>query len=379
VGVMALIIALALMTGFSSDIQSKILGAEAHVFVYGDRLGGGIAGWEEVARKVEALPHVLAAAPNVLDVGILFGPIESERATLRGVLPGREGRTTDIAAKVIEGSLEALRPPAPGERPAIVLGKDLAFAIGVGVGDAVRFLSLSQSGLSPWGPAPKRQSFVVAGIFETGLYEYDRSWALTHLDVARAFEGQGSSVTMVKLKVDSIDSIPVVTRAVQRLYGDRYVVKDLVTLNRPLFSAFKLEKLLMFITVGLIVVVAALNIVTTLTMMVMEKTKDIGILMTMGLGADAVMRIFMLEGLVIGTVGTALGLGLGVLTCWVLDTYRLIELSTAVYYIPYLPFKMKALDVATICVTAVLVSFAATLYPARRAAALDPVEALRYE
>jgi lipoprotein-releasing system permease protein len=379
VGVMALIIALALMTGFSSDIQGKILGAEAHVFVYGDKLTGGIHGWEEVAKGGLAVEHVLGAAPNVLDTGILEGTIERDRASLRGIVPEREAAVTALASVIRDGRLEDLAPDAAGRRPGIILGKDLANELGIGVGDVVRYLSLSQATLSPLGPLPRRQTFAVVGLFETGLYEYDRSWALIHLTTAQRLLDLDDAVTTVKLKVDRLDHIPAVTEAVKRLFGSRYLVRDLMTLNRPLFSAFKLEKLLMFITISLIVVVAALNIVTTLTMMVMEKNKDIGILMTMGTTAPTVTRIFMLQGLVIGVLGMLLGVGLGTATCWVLDTYRLIELPTSVYYIPYLPFKMNPLDIAVIAVTAVLISFLATLYPAYRAARLDPVQALRYE
>jgi len=378
VGVMALIIALALMTGFSSDIQSKILGAEAHVFVYGDSRLGGIEDWREVGAAAAAVPHVIAAAPNALDTGILEGTLEQDRASLRGVLPSAEGEVTDIREKLISGSLEALERD-DRERPGIVLGKDLAFEVGAVVGDQVRYISLQSRTLSPVGGIPRRRTFEVVGIFETGLYEYDRSWALVHLPVAQRLLRIDDAATTVKLRVDRLDNVPEVTKAIRRLFGDRYLVRDLLALNRPLFSAFKLEKILMGITIGLIVVVAALNIVTTLTMMVMEKTKDIGILKAMGVTSVMVTRIFKIQGLVIGAVGTTLGLLLGVLVCWWLDTYQVIALPTTVYYIPYLPFKMNALDIGLIAGNAVLISWLATIYPARRAARLDTAEALRYE
>jgi len=379
VGVMALIIALALMTGFSSDIQGKILGAEAHVFVYGDQLAGGIADWKRIARQAEKIPHVVGSAPNVLDSGILEGPLQRERASLRGIVPDLESRVTNVAGKITAGRLDALRPVAAGERPGIILGKDLAYQLGVAVGDVVSYLSLSQVTLSPFGPIPRRRGFDVVGLFETGFYEYDRSWALVDLSVAQRYAGLKNAVTTVKLRVDSLDHIASVTTAARALFGDRYLVKDLLTLNRPLFSAFKLEKILMGITIGLIVVVAALNIVTTLTMMVMEKTKDIGILRAMGATTATVTRIFMLQGLIIGGLGTLGGTLCGVVTCWLLDTYQVIRLPTQVYYIPYLPFKMHLVDVAIIAAMAILVSFLATIYPAHRAAALNTVEALRYE
>lgn len=379
VGVMALIVALALMTGFSSDIQGKILGAEAHVFVVGDDIEGGITDWQQLSRDLGSIAHVTGVAPNVLDGGVLSGPYAQEPASLRGVLPPLEAEVTSLADHMVLGTLPDLTPYEPETRSGIILGKDLAFAIGASVGDRVDYMSLSRPTLSPVGAIPRRRVFRVVGVFETGHFEYDRTWALVHISTAERLLGLDGAVSRVKLKVDDLENISAVTDAARQRVGGRYPVYDLLTLNRPLFSAFKLEKILMGITIGLIVLVAALNIVTTLTMMVMEKTRDIGILQAMGCTAPRITRVFMLQGLIIGLIGTGSGLGLGVLLCWLLDHYQLITLDTRVYYIPYLPFEVRPWDVGAIGVMAVLVSFVATIYPSWRAARLDTVEALRHE
>ena len=377
VGTMALVIALALMTGFSSDIQSKILGAEAHVYVAGDNILGGIKDPAGLSAELRKIPHVVAVAANVFDEGVLEGAVDSDRVNLRGVDPAAETRVTAMGEAMEAGTLGDLDRVADG-RPAIILGHDLALRLGCRVGDSVRYMSFASPTLSPYGPVPRRKVFRVVGLFKLDMYEYDRTWALISLAEAQKLMKLEGAVSVVKLKVDRFDNIPGVARAARALHSD-YMVKDLLALNKPLFAAFKLEKLLMFIAIGLIVAVAALNIVTTLTMMVMEKSRDIGILMAMGATSAQVMALFMIQGLIIGLTGTALGVGGGCLLARYLDAHKVISLDTTVYYIPYLPFQIEPLDVALVALIAVLISFLATIWPALRAARLDPIEALRYE
>ncbi|MFC2171977.1 lipoprotein-releasing ABC transporter permease subunit [Acidobacteriota bacterium] len=375
VGSMALVIALALMTGFASDIQDKILGAEAHIFVYSLDLNQ-IQNYRELSNTIEQMPHVVAVSPNVHDEVMLVGPLGTEPALLKGVDPASESRVSDLPGKMIDGSFSDLE--RPGKRVGIVLGIELAQSLHVLRGDQVRVVSM-EGPMTPVGIRPRIKTFEVRGIFDSGMYEFDKTWALVDLKALQDMLRMGDSVTILKIRLDSIDHLDEITEVIATSLGSDYRVRNLVDLNRPLFAALKLEKLLMFLTISLIVVVAALNIVTTLVMMVMEKSRDVAILRAMGANAKSIMWVFILQGLIIGLTGTLIGCTVGIVSCYLFDHYQIFKLDTRVYYIPYLPFKVRFLDMGLVAGVAVLISFLATIYPAWSAAKLDPVEALRYE
>jgi lipoprotein-releasing system permease protein len=323
---------------------------------------------------------VIAVSPNIRDQGLIEGPITVLPVYIRGIVPDKEYKVADLAGKLVSGDFSALRSGEGGQGApgGIVLGYELAYGIGVSVGDNVRLISPAGR-LSPLGIMPRMKSFKVAGILNTGMFEYDNTWAFISLEDAQHLFALPNAATMVTARVRDLDSISRVTAAIDRKLGDEYYAKNIIDMNRSLFSALKLEKLMMFITISLIVLVAALNIVSTLILMVMEKNKDIGILVAMGAGAKNIMWIFMLQGLVIGLIGTSIGCILGFSVCWLLDTYKLIPLNKDVYFVDYLPFQIEVLDFSAVAFLAVLISFLATIYPAYRASRLDPAEALRYE
>jgi lipoprotein-releasing system permease protein len=376
VGVVALVIALALGAGFATDIRAKILGAEAQLFVFRGGRDRTIEDIDGVSKKMLAVKGVVAVAPNIRDQGLVEGPLRVLPVYFRGIIPTKELEVADLADKLSSGSLFSLSEHrATGS---IILGYELAYGVGAYVGDSVRLISPSGR-LSPFGLMPRMKTFKVTGLLNTGMYEYDYTWALISLSDAQSLLNMPHAATMITARVADLDDVASVTRAVQEALGDDYYVKNIIDMNRSLFSALKLEKLMMFITISLIVLVAALNIVSTLILMVIEKNKDIGILMAMGATTRSILWIFMLQGLIIGVIGTGMGCLLGFSTCWILDTYKMISLNKDVYFIDYLPFRVEPLDFAVTAFLAVLISFAATLYPAYRASRLDPGEALRYE
>ena len=377
VGVMALMVALGLMTGLQGEIRSKILGATAHISIF--RSGNEpFDNYREVVTRVRQVPHVLGAAPTVYGKGLFKTAGGSGFATLKGIVPAQERTVTDIASQIDEGSLDALAEPAAAVAP-ILLGRDLASALGVGLGDVVTVLS-PEGRLSPLGMLPLNTKFRVAGTVYSGLYEFDSQWAYIPLPVAqRLFTGGRDSASLVEVRIDDIYAVRDVAPPILSALGEGYLTTDWIMTNQSLFSALWLEKVAIGITIGLIVMVAALNIVATLILLVMEKHKDIAILVSMGASRAAVTRIFILQGTVIGAVGTLAGAVMGWGVCRVLDHYKLIRVPVDVYQISYVPFKLLPLDAATVIVGAVLICFLATIHPARGAARLDPAEALRYE
>jgi lipoprotein-releasing system permease protein len=376
VGVMALMVALGLMTGLQREIRSKILGATAHVSIF---RGGSdqFDNYRDVVAAVRKVPHVLGAAPTVYGRALMTTPGGSNVAMIKGVVPAEERTVTDLAAQIEEGRLDVLDKAGDG-LPPVLLGRDLASTLGVGTGDVVTVTS-PRGRLSPLGMMPRVTKFRVAGTVHSGLYEFDSQWAYVPLSVAQSLFTEGDSASLVEVRVDDIYAVRAIAPRLLEALGEGYLTTDWIMMNQSLFSALWLEKVAIAITIGLIVMVAALNIVATLILLVMEKHKDIAILVSMGASRAAVMRIFMLQGTVIGTLGTLTGAALGWGLCRVLDAYRLIRVPVDVYQISYVPFKLLPLDAATVVVGAVLICFLATIHPARGAARLDPAEALRYE
>jgi len=376
VGVMALMIALGLMTGLQGEIRTRILGATAHVSVF-RTAREGFEDYRAVMEAVRKVPGVLGSAPALYNKGLVTSAVGSDVATLKGILPGAEKTVTDLAAQMETGSLDALDAPSEG-LPPILLGRDLAAKLGVGVGDTVT-LTTSQGRLTPIGVIPRTRKFQLVGTVRTGLYEFDAAWAYLSLASAQQLFGGGDEATLVEVRIEDMYAVKKVGRDLVSTLGEGFLTQDWIDMNQSLFAALWLEKTAIGITIGLIVMVAALNIVATLILMVMEKHKDIAILVSMGASRGAITRIFMLQGTVIGAVGTVIGAVLGWSACRVLDHYRLLRVPSDVYQISYVPFKLVAGDAALVVLGAILICFLATIHPSRGAARLDPAEALRYE
>jgi lipoprotein-releasing system permease protein len=375
VGVMALLIALGLMTGLQSEIRARILGATAHVSVFRAR-AEPFDDFAPAIAKVRALPGVAGAAPVVYGKALLTSATGAAVATLKGIVPSEERTVTDVIAKLRDGSAAALEKPGEGAAP-VLLGSALADSLNVSVGDVVTVTS-PRGRLSPVGLLPRVVRVRVVGTVKTGLYEFDAGWGYLPLACARRlFDADATS--LVEVRLDDMFAVKPVSKAIVASLGGGYVTTDWVQMNQSLFSALWIEKMAIGITIGLIVAVAALNIVATLVLMVMEKHKDIAILVSMGASRGAIMRVFMLQGTIIGFVGTALGGLLGWGACRVLDRYQLIRIPEDVYQIAWVPFRLLPADAVVVLAGALVVCFLATLYPARGAARLDPAESLRYD
>lgn len=382
VGVMALIVVLSVMSGFERDLRDKILGTNAHVVLL--RFGeGGVPQVESLLPRIARLPNVVGAAPFTLHQVMLTSRHGVMGAVLRGIDPDQERQVTDLARNMKEGTLEDLHQVAEG----IILGKSLAASLGVGVGDPVNVVSPVGGGVTPLGMVPRVRQFTLVGVFEAGMYEYDAGLAYVPIETAQALFRMGQSVTGVEIKLDDIYLAPQVAGRLQEEIGFPFYTRTWMEMNKNLFSALRLEKTVMFVILVMIVLVAAFGIVSTLTMVVMEKTKEIAILKSMGATAAAIMRIFMVEGIVIGTVGTLLGLVGGLLVTTNLDSIvsfveRLFGINAFpgdVYFLDKLPHQVNAPDVVAVMIVSLVISFLATLYPSWQASRLDPVEALRYE
>jgi lipoprotein-releasing system permease protein len=372
VGVMALIIALALMTGVQGELRDRIVGATAHVIVFPhdftfDRV--------EAERQRVMVPGVAGAAPAIVGPALMqAGHGQAQFAMLKGIDPALEPTVTDLRNAIVTGSVDALTDHPENPRDRVLLGVDIAKALGVQVGDVVDAFT-SEMTSTPTGLFPKRRPLEVVGTFRFGFYEVDTQYAMVSLRSAGELLGRDGP-DMLQLRVTRLDDAPAIRRQLeQKLGADE--VQDWTQLNKSLYSALWLEKLAITLTIGLIVVVAALNIVASLILLVMEKTRDIAILRTMGAPARVVRRIFVLQGLTIGLIGTLGGAVLGLLVCYVADHYRLIKMPSDVYQISYLPFHVQLLDVVTVVVSGIAVCLIATIYPSRQASRIDPAEALR--
>jgi lipoprotein-releasing system permease protein len=381
VGVTALIVVLAVMNGFKDDLRDKILGVTSHVVI--SRFDGNISDYEAVEAKIEKVPGVEAATPFIYTQVMISSRQAISGAVLRGVDPDTASEVINLSKNLRVGSLKDLAAEkglkGPIGTPGIILGNELARNLGVSQGDPVSVIS-PLGRLTPLGQVPRSQTFRVTGIFDSGMYEYDSTLAYVSLWAAQRFLGIGNRVTGIEVRAFDIYQADKVARAISKaLDGYPYWSRDWMRMNKNLFSALKLEKIVMFIILTLIILVAAFNIVGTLIMVVLEKTRDIAILKSMGATRRSIMKIFMIEGAVIGLVGTILGLLGGYILCELLATYKFIELPQDVYYISTLPVKMNPMDVTLIAVAAMVISLAATLYPAWQASRLDPAEAIRYE
>jgi len=385
-GVASLIVALAINNGFRQDLQDRLLGSTSHINLL--RVASdGIRDWEPLLARLEKHPHVVAGAPAIYEQVLISRGARAQGAILKGIVPRDENRVSTILDSVKEGSVAPLDPApqstgpagsAPAQLPPIVLGKDMADELGANVGSVVTITS-PQGELTPFGVVPKYKRFKVAGVFSSGFFDYDNSWAFIRLADAQQLFDLADVISVLEFKVDDIYKAREIGEKLEAEAGKGFMSTDWMDQNRALFHALRLERVVTFITIGLIVFVAALNILISLIMMVMEKTRDIAVLVSMGAKRRQIRRIFMFQGILIGVIGTVLGLVAGFALSWAGGHYHLVSLSAEVYSIDYVPFAPRITDGLLVALVAIGVSFVATLYPSWSAAGVLPAEALRYE
>ncbi len=412
-GVASLIIALAINNGFRQDLQERLIGSTSHISLL--RIADdGIKNWPSLLDRLSKQPHVVAAAPAIFEQVLISRGPRANGAVLKGIIPRDERRIGDLLSTIKRGSAAALEEPATSDQnsthggeqnnpaaasstdesespddlaavqarvaamPPIVMGKDMADALGASVGSVVLVTS-PQGELTPFGMVPKYSRFLVVGIFDSGFYDYDASWAFTRLSDAQRLFGLGDLISVIEFKIDDIYKADQVSREIEDAAGKGFMTTNWMEQNKALFHALRLERLVTFITIGLIVFVAALNILISLIMMVMEKTRDIAVLMSMGVRKTQVRNIFMAQGVLIGVIGTLIGLLIGYAISYLGGHYHIISLSPEVYSIDYVPFAPRPMDGVLVAFVAIGVSFIATLYPSWSAARTLPAEALRYE
>jgi lipoprotein-releasing system permease protein len=374
VGVMALVVALALMTGLQGELRDRILGSTAHIYVWKT---DGLQDYQTEVGRLRELPGVIGAAPAIVGAAILSSELDDAFVTLKGIDTALEGQVTDVESTLVQGSLAELSGNAEGGRPGILLGSNLAQKLGVSVGDTVTVMTPSGT-VSPMGIIPRPRRVRVVGIYTLGLYEFDSGYGFVDLEFAgRLFTK--AVPDLIQLRVDDIWAAQGIARELPERLGATYVGEDWSELNQPLFSALWLEKMAIAITIGLIVMVGALNIISSLILLVKQKGRDIAILKTMGTSSRRVMTIFMMQGLIIGVAGTLIGGTAGLALCWVLDTYELIQIPADVYQVSHVPFVVEPADMAVVVIATVVICFLATIYPSRQASKLDPIPALRFE
>jgi lipoprotein-releasing system permease protein len=424
-GVASLIVALAINNGFRQDLQARLLGSTAHISLLRVQ-SDGIREWRPLLEKLSKQPHVVAAAPAIYEQVLISRGPRARGAVLKGMLPQYERKVSDLLKTVTLGSAAALEesPAAAGDprvmpearvvrglrpgpdgaeprphadtsqaqspddlagvqqrvaaMPPIILGKDLAEEIGATVGSVVLVTS-PQGELTPFGMVPKYIRFHVAGIFNSGFFDYDSSWAFIRLSDAQELFGLGDVISVIQFKLDDIYLAGDLARALEQAAGHGFMATSWMEQNKPLFRALRLERVVTFITIGLIVFVAALNILISLIMMVMEKTKDIAVLMSLGTKKAQIRRVFIAQGVLIGVIGTAIGLVLGYVISWAGGHYHFISLSPEVYSIDYVPFAPRLIDGLIVALVSIGISLVATIYPSWSAARILPAEALRYE
>ena len=374
-GVMALVIAVAINSGFSSSLQRHLLAATGHVSIQEKDPGEGIEGWEQIAAKLARLPHVSSASPGLYESGYLSGPVRSAGVGIKGISVAPGVPVADALLHLKAGSLEGLRAL---DQPGIILGARLAETLGAVVGKPMTLVVPARE-LTPFGPRASSVHLRVAGVFESGFYDFDMNFAFMSLGAAQKVFGLDDVVNTIELKLDDIYQAPEVARAAEAVIGPKLAALTWEEQNGQILNALKMEKKVTIVTIGLIQIVAALNILIALVMMVMEKHRDIAILISMGARAAQIRTIFVFEGALIGVVGTALGLLAGYTLSYLADHYRWLKLDEQVYSLAYVPFDARWTDGVWIAAAAIAVSLVATLYPARSAARIVPVESLRYE
>ena len=372
VGVAALITTLSVMNGFQTDIEKKIIGAQAHMTIYGLGQSADIEGFKKI---ILSNPHVKAVAPFVIGQAILTYDHNTSGIILKGLDPASEFKVNDLGKKLREGSWKGLDDN--GKIPGIVLGEELARNVGAWVGDQVVLVSPKEM-TTAIGLVPKMQKFKVLGLLHTGYYEYDSMTAYTNIPAASAFFGLKTQATGLEARLDDIALVSKVAEELRQKLGFGAVVRTYAQMNQTLFSALKLEKFVMFLILVLIVLVASLNIASTLIVHSVEKTRDIGILKAMGATPRQIRRIFLAEGLIIGAFGIAMGLLLGFTLCYVIVHYPIVKLPSDIYYLSRVPVDIQAMDVMAVSLVGILLAALATLYPARKASLVDPVEAIHY-
>ena len=373
-GVMALVIALAINTGFSSTLQRNLLGATGHVSIQEKEPGSGIEGWEQLSARLATLPHVKSVMPGLYDTAYIRGPVRNSGAAIKGISVQPGAPVPDALVRLKAGSIDGLR--ASDGLPGIILGSRLAEFIGAVVNKQVTLVILD---MGPFGAHAGFIHMRVAGIFETGFYDEDMNWTFTSIQTAQKAFGLDDVVNSIELRLDDVFKAPEVEKEAENVIGPTLGAITWEEQNRQILSALRAERIVTVITVGLIQIVAALNILIALVMMVMEKYRDIAILMSMGAKAKQIRNIFVFEGVLIGAVGTAIGLVLGYTLSYFADHYRWIRLDEQIYSLAFVPFETHWLDGVLIAAAAMAVSLIATLYPARSATRIAPVEALRYE
>jgi lipoprotein-releasing system permease protein len=376
VGVMALIVVIGVMTGFDQDLKKKILSVNAHVIVL--QQGASLTDYRQVAAQVKTVPGVLDDFPFIYTQVMLSAPGNISGGVIRGLDLETLRKGGPRGLEVQRGNFKELAETVAGEPPRIAIGNELARNLNLNLGEYLNIISPLGT-LTPMGRMPRMKPFRVSAIFHSGMYEFDNTLVYTSIPSLQEFLGLGDRVTGLEVEVKNIYAADQIAAAIQQKLGPRFTTKDWMQMNRSLFSALKLEKIAMFIILTLIILVAAFGIASTLFMMVMKKTKDIAILKSMGATRQSIMQIFILKGLVIGLIGTSIGVGLGLFLCALLKRYEFIKLPRDVYYISTLPVQVESLDLVLIIGAALAISFVATLYPSWQAARLDPVEAIRYE
>ena len=375
-GVASLIVALAITNGMRRDLQARLLGSTAHVELM--RVSSdGILQWRPLLQRLRRQPHVVAAAPGFYGQVLLSHGAHSGGALIKGITPADERTVSDLLQTVRAGSADALASDAPAVTPPIIIGSDLAEKVGVHVGDTVLVTS-PQGELTPLGLVPRYQRCHLAGIFHSGFFQYDSSYAFMRLADAQRLFSQPDLITVISFRIDDMYRAGQVARQIAAVAGSGFQTTNWMEQNRELFRALRLEQVGTFIVIALIVCVAALNILIALTMLVMEKTRDIAVMMSFGVTPQQVRRVFLLQGLLISVAGTVVGLVLGYALCWVGGRFPL-PLSAEVYSIDHLPFAPRALDGVVVGAVSVGLALLATLYPSGSAARVLPAEALRYE
>jgi lipoprotein-releasing system permease protein len=376
-GVMALVIALGVNNGFRSTLQRNLLGAMAHINVMPKQPGDGIENWREMTRRIRDLPHVTATSPALYGEVFLTGPLQSTGALLKGIDVNDELSVSSALGHLKAGSLDALRDPN-AKPPGIVIGSGMVADTGMVLNSIVNVTS-PQGELTPMGAIAKTTRFRVVGIFETGFFEVDDKWVFTSIAAEQRILSIGDQVNQIEINVDDLNRAPEIAREIEKAVGPAYTTTTWMERNKQLLSALNMERVVTIITIGLIQLVAALNIFITLVMMVMEKYRDIAVLMSMGARRAQIRRIFMLQGVLIGIVGSAIGLAIGYTLCYYANKYKWVTLDQTVYSMSFVPFEPRWIDGIWIAAAAILVSFLATIYPARNATKIAPAEVLRYE